>query len=86
MLMMALIIAMMTSQIWNLPTAPENMKNLPMKPAVNGIPARESMAMVKTKARKGLLLPRPLKLSKLSFPLCCCTNINTAKAMIEATE
>ena len=60
--------------------------NFPINPAVRGIPARESIATVSVKAINGLVRASPLKLSKLSDPVWRFTKINTANAIIEATE
>jgi len=69
--MMALITARITSTTWYCLKAAENIKNLPIKPAVSGIPANESIEIVNTNARKGFFFDKPLKLSKLSLPDCC---------------
>ena len=60
--------------------------NLPINPAVKGIPARESIATVRVKAINGFLRANPLKLSKLSDPVWRLTRINTANAIIDAIE
>ena len=86
MLMIAFITASTTSQTWYCDKAEENMKNLPINPAVSGIPANDSIAMVNTSAKNGFFFDSPLKLSKLSLPDCCCTSISDAKAIIEAME
>ena len=75
-----------TNTTWNCLKAPVNIKNLPIKPAVSGMPASDSIAMVKVNARNGFFLDKPLKLSKLSLPDCCWTNINAAKAIMDAIE
>ena len=51
--MIALTTANKTSVVWYCAKAPENIKNLPIKPAVKGIPANDNIAMVRTRARKG---------------------------------
>ena len=84
--MIALITARITSVVWYCSNAPENTKNLPIKPAVSGMPASDSIEMVSTSARNGFLFARPLNESKLSLPACWCTSINAPNAMIEAIE
>ena len=77
-------IAKATNSILYSPITFRNIKYLPIKPAVKGIPANESIATVSDKATRGFFFPKPLKLSKLSLPVFCLTRINTANAMIEA--
>ena len=83
---MAFITASTTNQTWYCDSADENMKNLPINPAVSGIPASDSIDMVNTNARNGFFFARPLKLSKLSLPACWLTSISEPKAIIEAME
>lgn len=67
----------------------EKTKNLPQKPAVNGIPAKDNKAMVKQKAKPGFCLAKPsneLKFSGFSVrPVWySATNITTPKATMVA--
>lgn len=66
-------------------------KNFPKKPAVNGIPANESIETAKTNAKNGLFFDKPFKASKLSsgFPaleFASETTIKTANAEMVAIE
>ena len=61
-----------------------NTKYLPKNPAIGGIPARESMAMVMAIAIKGLLLRSPWKLTMLALPLLVSMICTTVNARMEA--
>lgn len=84
--MSAFIIAKPINPIRYSDKTTENTINLPIKPAVSGMPARENMAIVSVNAINGFFLASPLKLSKLDEPVSRLTNIKTANAIIDAIE
>ncbi len=68
----------MTSVLWPLSIAAKKIKNFPKKPAVNGRPASDAMAMSMAKARNGARLAKPSK-TEISSLVCRATIIKTAK-------
>src|SRR5690606_629452 len=63
-----------------------NIINLPTKPAVNGIPAKESIATVNAAANKGLRFPNPLSAPNCSETDSRFTTLKAPKAITDANE